>query len=281
MAEPTNTYEATTRMTDVNGFPIHTNEAGSGPVLFGFHGGGPGANAWDNSKHNIDALAEHFHVILMDMPGFGHSTKDSVIKEGETLDRANARIIREFMDVRGIEKANLYGSSQSGPACMRFGLEYPDRTLKIVLQASGPGGPNWFTPSPPQGIQALGVFQNEPTYENMTAMMRNFVPDAKLLTDDMIQARFDAAMIPGHLEARARIATVRNSDLRMEIGRLQAEVLVVWGNQDRMVPMEGALGALAAIPKVRVHLWGGVSGHFVEYEHADEFNRLVIDFLTH
>ena len=46
MAEPTkNTYEATTRMTDVNGFPIHTNEAGSGPALFGFHGGGPGANA--------------------------------------------------------------------------------------------------------------------------------------------------------------------------------------------------------------------------------------------
>src|SRR3712207_4812734 len=49
MSEPTkNTYEATTRMTDVNGFAIHTNEAGSGPALFGFHGGGPGANAWDN-----------------------------------------------------------------------------------------------------------------------------------------------------------------------------------------------------------------------------------------
>ena len=77
----------------------------------------------------------------MDMPGFGHSTKDSVIREGETLDRANARIVKEFMEARGIEQAHLYGSSQSGPACMRFGLEYPDRIGKIVLQASSPGGP--------------------------------------------------------------------------------------------------------------------------------------------
>jgi pimeloyl-ACP methyl ester carboxylesterase len=86
-------------------------------------------------------------------------------------------------------------------------------------------------------------------------------------------------MIPGHLEARAKIQTVRNSDLRAEIGRLRAPVLVVWGHQDRMVPMEGSLNALASIPNVRIHLWGGGTGHFVEYEHADEFNSLVIDFL--
>ena len=109
--------------------------------------------------------------------------------------------------------------------------------------------------------------------------MKNFVPDAKLLTDDMVKARYDAAMIPGHLEARTRIRTCATPTCAARSAACRREVLVVWGNQDRMVPMEGALGALAAIPKVRVHLWGGVSGHFVEYEHADEFNRLVIDFL--
>ena len=42
MFEPRNTYDQTAAITDVNGINIHTNEAGSGPVLFGFHGGGPG-----------------------------------------------------------------------------------------------------------------------------------------------------------------------------------------------------------------------------------------------
>lgn len=281
MADQRNTYEATDRYTDVNGVQIHTNEAGSGPALFGFHGGGPGANAWDNTKYNIDVLAEHFHVILMDMPGYGHSTKDPVVKDGETLDRTYARIIREFMDVRGIDKAHLYGSSQSGPGCLRFGLEYPDRLGKLVLQATSAGGPNWFTPSPPQGIQALNVFQADPTYENMATIMHNFVPRSELLSDDMIQRRFDMAMIPGHLESRHRNRDIRNSDLRGEIGRLKAPALVLWGHQDRMVPMEGALSALASIPDVRIHVWGGGAGHFIQYEFADEFNRLVIDFLTH
>src|SRR5581483_4186464 len=59
---------------------IHYNDVGQGPVLFCFHGGGPGSNAWDNSKHNLDALAEHFRCIVMDMPGYGYSDKD--VKRG-------------------------------------------------------------------------------------------------------------------------------------------------------------------------------------------------------
>ena len=97
---------------------------------------------------------------------------------------------------------------------MRFGLEYPERTGKIVLQASSPGGPNWFTPSPPQGIQALTDFQTEPSYENMRRDHANFVPKAELLTEDMVNRRFEMALIPGHLEARLRNQGARNADLR-------------------------------------------------------------------
>ena len=60
MAEHAITKEATDRFTEVDGVSIHYNEAGEGPALLCFHGGGPGANAWDNTKHNIDAFAEHF-----------------------------------------------------------------------------------------------------------------------------------------------------------------------------------------------------------------------------
>jgi pimeloyl-ACP methyl ester carboxylesterase len=113
----------------------------------------------------------------------------------------------------------------------------------------------------------------------MVRIMTNFVPRKELLTEDMIKRRFDMAMIPGHHETRGKNA--RNADLREQITKLQAPVLIVWGHQDRMVPMEGALAALASIPDVRIHIWGGGAGHFIQYEYVDESNRLVIDFLTH
>jgi pimeloyl-ACP methyl ester carboxylesterase len=273
------TREATDRYADVNGVKIHYNEAGQGPALLCFHGGGPGANAWDNSKHNVDALSEHFRMLLVDLPGYGYSDKDAKLN-GEPLDCYWARVVRDLMDQTGIERAHLYGSSQSGPMCLRFGIEYPDRVGKIILQSSGSGG-LIFTPSPAEGIKALAVFAENPTRENMAKMMHLFVPRDELCSEEMIDARFQAALIPGHLEARREFSANKNSDLSPDLPRLQTEVLVVWGHQDRMVPVEGAFGALWRMPNVRVHIWGGGTGHFVEYEHADEFNRLVVDFITH
>lgn len=272
--------EATDRYVDVKGIKIHYNEAGQGPALFCFHGGGPGANAWDNSKHNLDELSEHFRCILMDMPGYGLSDKNAKL-DGTPLDLFCANILLGVMDQLGIDRAHLYGSSQFCPACIRFGIEYPDRIGKIIIQASGVArGANYFTPSPPDGIKSLGAYAENPTRENMERMMHLFIPKDELCTEEMIDARFAAAQIPGHLAGRREMAASKNSDLLPLINRLKAPVLVVWGHQDRMVPWEGALSALALIPDVRIHIWGGGTGHFVEYEKAEEFNRLVTGFLT-
>ena len=48
-----------------------------------------------------------------------------------------------------------------------------------------------------------------------------------------------------------------------------------------MIPVAEVMDDLERIPDVRAHIWGGQSGHFVALEHADEFARLLIDFLTH
>jgi len=274
------TKEATDRFIDLKGIKIHYNEAGQGPDLICFHGGGPGANAWDNSRHNIDGLAERFHVMLVDLPGFGESAKD--VKLGDkSLDVFGANLIRDLLDLKGIQQTHLYGSSLSVPMCFRFGIEFPDRVGKIVAQSSGVGGGNLFSPYPTEGLKSLADFAQSPTRDNMVKTMRLFIPKKELCTEELIDARYKAAMIPGHLEARHEFSASKNSDLSRLIARLKAEVLVVWGHHDRMLPFEGALTALARVPNVRVHIWGGGTGHFVEYEKADEFNRLVIDFLTH
>jgi len=272
--------EETDRYADVYNHKIHYNDAGQGPALFCFHGGGPGSNAWDNTKHNLDDLAEHFRCIIMDMPGYGLSDKD--VKRGdEPLDIFCAKIILGLMDHLGIEKAHLYGSSQFSPCCVRFGVEHPERTGKIILQASGIArGASYFTPGPTEGGKMLGVTAANPTRENMAKLMSEFIPRKEYCTDEMIDARLAAALIPGHLEGRAKMPAASNSNLMGIVNQLKAPTLVVWGHHDRVVPWEGALSALALIPDVRIHIWGGGVGHFVEYEKRDEFNRLVIGFLT-
>ena len=272
--------EATDRFTEVNGVKVHYNEAGSGPALICFHGGGPGANAWDNTKGCIDELSQHFRTILMDLPAFGESDMDQKLGE-EPLDIYWAKVVLGLMDQLDIDRAHLYSSSQSGPMTLRFGIEYPDRTGKIVMQSSGPerGGRLMFQPSPPEGLKAIAKFGESPTRENMEAMVRLFYPN-DFFNDDLVEARFKAAMRPGHLEARREFASSKNSDVSKELQRLKAEVLVVWGYQDRMVPVESAMRCLALIPNCRVHIWGGSSGHFVAAEHPDEFSRLLIGFLT-
>jgi 4,5:9,10-diseco-3-hydroxy-5,9,17-trioxoandrosta-1(10),2-diene-4-oate hydrolase len=267
------TREGTNRKATVGGLEVNYYEAGSGPVLLCTHGGGPGANAWDNTRHSLAELARDFRVILMDLPGFGGSQKH-VSRGGVPMDVFLARLKRDFLDELGIQRASVYGSSAFSAAALRFGLAYPERTGKVIIQAYSPVPEGAPTP----GLLSLQAFAKDPSLENMRRMCEMFVPDPRLCTPEFVQARFDAAMIPGHLESRREFPMSANSDLRDELPGLGAPVLVLWGARDNMIPVKGVLDGLALIPDVRAHVWGG-TGHFVAYEHPAEFARLVAGFL--
>jgi pimeloyl-ACP methyl ester carboxylesterase len=273
------TFEESTRTIAVGGRQVHYNEAGSGPAFLGFHGGGPGANGWDNTKWNIDALSREHHVLLVDLPGYGDSEPMEAL-EGETQDAMYARFIGGLLDAKGIDKAALYGTSMSGGPVVRFAHEHPDRVIKLILKSPGTVGfgPNILSTSPPDGIMALGAFRENPTRENMVRMMNLFVPRPGLLADEMIDARYQSAL-KAMAMPQPKNGPAGMSDLRPVLPELKVPVLVFWGHQDRMVPLDGALMMLALIPDVRVVLWGGGTGHFVEFEHADEWSTIVLDFL--
>jgi 4,5:9,10-diseco-3-hydroxy-5,9,17-trioxoandrosta-1(10),2-diene-4-oate hydrolase len=270
--------EQTERFITVNGIKLHYNEAGSGPALICTHGGGPGANAWDNSKAVFEQLSKTFRVILLDLPGWGESEK-GVKRDGVPLDIYIARLLRDFMDELGLDRAHQYGSSQFAPACLRFGIEYPDRIGKIVVQSSefGPHEPG----APRPGIQSLINFAQDPTRDKMQTMFEFFTPREEFRPASVIDNRFAKALAPGHLESRREFPNAANSDLTDELPRLQADVLYVCGNDDGMIPVTTALDALKIIPRSRAVIWGDRSGHFVITEHADEYARIVTDFLTH
>ena len=268
------TKAETDRFLEVDGISIHYNEAGDGPVLLCTHGGGPGANAWDNTRHSFDRLSRDFRVILMDLPGFGESQKH-VSRGGEPVDVFLARLQRNFLDALGIDRATVYGSSAFSATSLRFGLAYPDRTDRVIIQAYSPVPEDGDT----AGLASLKAFAQQPTIENMQRMCELFVPRAELCTPEFVRARFAAATAPGHLESRREFSMPGNSDLRAELPGLRAPVLILWGAQDNMIPVAGVLDGLRLIPDATAHVWGGQTGHFVVYEHPDEFAQLVTEFV--
>jgi 4,5:9,10-diseco-3-hydroxy-5,9,17-trioxoandrosta-1(10),2-diene-4-oate hydrolase len=63
-----------------------------------------------------------------------------------------------------------------------------------------------------------------------------------------------------------------------EAHKLRQRVLLIWGREDRVNPLDGALIALKQIPRAQLHVFGGC-GHWAQLEKFDEFNRLATDFL--
>ncbi|GAA5048551.1 4,5:9,10-diseco-3-hydroxy-5,9,17-trioxoandrosta-1(10),2-diene-4-oate hydrolase [Nocardia callitridis] len=280
------TAESTSKYAQVRpDLRLHYHEAGvgNGPTIVLLHGGGPGASSWSNFSRNIAVLAEHFHVLAVDQPGYGRSDKPT---EHPQYFVHSASALHDLLDHLEItERVHLLGNSLGGGAAVRFALDYPDRAGKLVLM--GPGGlsTNLFAPDPTEGVKLLGKFSYQPTRENLEAFLRIMVFDQKLITDELIDERFAAASTPESLAAaRAMGKSFASADfekgmLWRDAYKLRQPVLLIWGREDRVNPLDGALIATKVIPRVQLHVFGGC-GHWAQLEKFTEFNRLTIDFLA-
>ncbi len=270
---------ASDRFLDVSGVRLHLNDVGRGPVLLGTHGGGPGASAWGSLGPAVPALAGRFRMLLLDLPNFGES-QTGVTRGDARPDVFLAGLCRDLLDVLGVtEPVSLISSSGGGPAALRFAIDFPQRTHKLIIQAFAPGmTPNRDSP----GHQATAAFVADPSRAAMAALFELFTPNATRRTEDAITARWQAATTPGHLGSRAEFATLAaNSDISEALTTLAAEVLFVWGAADGIVPVERVVTALRSVPRARAHIWGDGTGHLVPFEHPEEFARVVTDFLAH
>ncbi|BBZ64641.1 4,5-9,10-diseco-3-hydroxy-5,9,17-trioxoandrosta-1 (10),2-diene-4-oate hydrolase [Mycolicibacterium insubricum] len=283
------TFESTSRYAQVRAgdrdLRLHYHEAGDpdAQTIVLLHGGGPGASSWSNFGRNVAVLAEHFHVLAVDQPGYGHSDK---LAEHEQYNRYSATALLGLFDELGLQgRIPLLGNSLGGGTAVRFALDHPDRAGKLVLM--GPGGlsVNLFAPDPTEGVKLLGRFTADPTRENMERFLRIMVFDQKLVTEELIDERFAIASQPESLAAaRAMGRSFAGPDFELgmmwrEVYKLRQPVLLIWGREDRVNPLDGALVAVKQIPRVQLHVFGQC-GHWAQVEKFDEFNKLTIDFLA-
>ena len=278
------TFESTSRYAQVrDDMRLHYHEAGTGndQTIVLLHGGGPGASSWSNFSRNIAVLAQRFHVLAVDQPGYGLSDKHT---EHEQYNRYSATALKGLFDQLGLGRTALVGNSLGGGTAVRFALDYPELAGRLVLM--GPGGlsVNLFAPDPTEGVKLMGRFSVEPTRENLEKFLRVMVFNQKLITPELVEERFESASTPASLAAtKAMGKSFSGADFELgmmwrEAYRLRQRVLLIWGREDRVNPLDGALVALKTIPRVQLHVFGQC-GHWAQLEKFGEFNRLTIDFL--
>lgn len=269
---------------DVGEFRLHYHEAGTGPAVVMLHGGGPGASAWSNFGPNLPVFAKSYRTLLVDQPGFGYSDKPAITSQFFTF---SADALLGLLDKLGIDRAHLVGNSLGGGTAVRFALRHPDRAGRLVLMAPGGLSLNVFSPDPTEGIKRLYAFAAPPgpSREKLADFLRTLVFDKSLITDELVEERFRVASNPESLRAMAsmgasftRPESFEDGMLWREAHRLRQRVLLIWGREDRVNPLDGALVALKLMPRAELHVFGRC-GHWAQLERFAEFNRLTMDFL--
>jgi len=266
------------------GLRLHYHQAGEqhATAVVLLHGGGPGASGWSNFGPNVPVFAESLRTVVPDQPGFGRS---GAPVPGSHYFAHSADALAGLLDSLGIERAHLVGNSLGGGTAVRFALRHPDRAGRLVLMAPGGLSMNVFAPEPTEGIKRLYGFAAPPgpSREKLAAFLRTLVFDPALVTDELVEQRYAAASDPATLAAMGVMGGMFASDpegglLWRDAHRLRQRVLLVWGREDRVIPLDGALVALKLIKRAQLHVFGGC-GHWAQLERFDEFNRLIVDFL--
>ena len=280
-------FESTSRFAQLGDLRLHYNEAGEGDALVMLHGGGPGATGWSNFKQNVPAFAKRFRVLLVDQPQFGLSDKP---EPKEQFNVVAARAIRDLLDELDVPRAHFVGNSLGGGTSLRFALDYPDRASRLVLMGPGNSCVPVLSPQPSEGLKILASWLAPPgpTREKLEAFVRIMVYDPALVTQELVDERYAVASDPSVLKGLVNFFRTamgpgekqrREGEVWREIDRIEHRTLLTWGRDDRVLPLDGALFALHRMKDARLHVFPRC-GHWAQLEHAREFERLSIDFLS-
>jgi 4,5:9,10-diseco-3-hydroxy-5,9,17-trioxoandrosta-1(10),2-diene-4-oate hydrolase len=273
----------TERTVRVNGNDIFVADTGTGPPVVLLHGGGPGASGVSNYSRNIEPLAEHFRVIVPDMPGYGRSAKgvDGSDPFGYLADH-----IRGMLDVLGIDRAHLVGNSYGGSCALRLALDTPHRVDKLVLM--GPGGVGTTRGLPTAGLKdLLGYYGGDgPSLDKLRTFIRTYlVYDGDSVPESLIQTRYESSIDPEvvanpPLQRPSGLRTLWRMDFTRDprLAKLATPTLVIWGRDDKVNKPSGAAMLGRRMPNADVLLTAN-TGHWVQWERADFFNAVTTAFL--
>jgi 4,5:9,10-diseco-3-hydroxy-5,9,17-trioxoandrosta-1(10),2-diene-4-oate hydrolase len=272
------TDESTSREVVAGGIRIHYNEIGTGDPIICIHGGGPGATSWSNFKGNLQDLALNNRVLMFDMPGWGRSEFSEDAVNQEFIGWIGG-VLNDFMEALGIDKADVIGNSMGGQAALGLALNHPDKVKHMVMIGSQPSSVTFIQPTPQEALANIGKFYRGegPTLEKMRVLAESLIYDASIITDEVVQERFDAATTPEALEQYARRSKQPREDYYFELAKNTVPTLIIWGQEDKGGAIEAGFLMLKRFQNARMYVFQHC-GHWAQVEKREEFDRICLDF---
>ena len=260
-------------------------EAGQGPPLLLIHGIAEAAWAWEVI---IPALARRHRVIAPDLLGHGRSAKP----RGDYSLGNQATLMRDLMISLDIERATLIGHSLGGGITMQFAYQYPERCERMVLVASGGLGQDVTFVLRSLGLPGADIvaplFLSNTTRNMILGTVRwlgrrgvKASPGQKAmwrsyagLTEPATRAAFIATVRAVIDQRGQRVSALE----RLYLAR-SMPTLLLWGENDRIIPVSHAHSAHEEMPGSRLEVING-AGHFVQLEKPQRVAELILDFLA-
>ena len=240
---------------EVDGCKTHLRRGGAGEPLLFLHG----ASGAPVVLPFMEKLAQRFEVLVPEHPGWGRSD------EPEWLENIHdaAYFYLDFLKFLNLKSVTLVGSSMGGWIAMEMAVRDTSRIKSLVLVS-------------PAGIAAPGVQPADIFLMPPEEMVRNLFVDQKLAEARLAQPEdLDISLKNRHTTARlAWEPRLHDPHLGKWLHRIDVPVKIVWGRQDRILPV-GLLESLRNfLPKAQVHVLENC-GHLPQVEKVDEFVEIV------
>jgi pimeloyl-ACP methyl ester carboxylesterase len=268
----------------LHGHHVRCLVAGEGPAILLIHGITSRADTW---RETMPRLAERFTVIAPDLVGHGESAKP----RGDYSLGAHASGVRDVLAALGHDTVTVVGHSLGGGVAMQFAYQFPERCERLVLVSSGGLGRDVHlalrAAALPGSELVLGLIAGTRVRDAGTAVGR-------LLSRVGVRPGADVSEIAsgyGSLaDADARHAFVHTVRAVLDSGgqRVSARdrlylaselpTLIVWGSNDRIIPVAHGRAAHETIADSRLEILDG-AGHFPHLDQPDRFAELLADFV--
>jgi len=261
----------------VDGVRLRLRDTGprGAPAVILIHGFGASLETWEPWA---EALSAQYRVIRFDLPGFGLTGPDPT---GDYNDAREIKILIDLMDQLGLPRASLIGNSLGGRIAWNFAAEHPDRVTRLVLVSpdgfASPGFPYDKAPKTPLMMRLLPYVA--PRGLLKTNLAAAYGRPAAMKQATVTRYR-DMLLAPGVRPAiLARLGQVILHDPAPTLARIQAPVLLLWGEEDRMIPISNAADYLRDLPHATLVRLPGL-GHVPFEEDPETSLRPVERFLA-